>query len=302
MPSKNPTLRVVVSESEKTVIEAMAKAVGKSVSTFLKDLALGSQQVSQPNEVSQPSNPYTVGNISQVSQPVCVLGIGDKLPTAYELKPHKVERYSTTYRGHKRDWYVFPEDRVVAIWNKSANGAKTWLEVALHYPQTVWVEAIKVQSFAANPVSTLMDFQARFDRVAPFESQPAIAEAIAKGWQYDWVQLKGEDTASLLTSIAAQYLNDLPIADVEPDSAVDEVPSVLTINDLAARLTPQHLALSNAKSAKAKDRVIADLPLVLNDMKEKTCTTWTSARDIEGYAWLPVDATREEWARQPKLA
>ncbi|MEH2312174.1 MAG: hypothetical protein V7K35_12390 [Nostoc sp.] len=278
MPSKNPTLRVVVSESEKTVIEAMAKAVGKSVSTFLKDLALG----------SQPSH--------QVSQPVCVLAKGAKLTTEYELKPHLTEIVL------KRQWYIFSEARIVAVKNKSANGAKSWLEVAVEYPESVWVAASKDRDYHSLPLDTLRVYQGCLDRSIKFEQIPKVAEALQRGWQYEWVRLKSDEMEQLLTAIAAQYLNNLPIAEVQPVSTVDGVPSTLTKDALAARLAPKHLELSNAKSAKAKDRVIADLPLVLNDMKEKTCTTWTSARDIEGYAWLPVDATREEWARQLKPA
>lgn len=48
MPSHNPQIRVVVTESEKLIIEAKAKQAGKSVSGFLKDLALNYGEFNQP--------------------------------------------------------------------------------------------------------------------------------------------------------------------------------------------------------------------------------------------------------------
>ncbi|WP_375467786.1 hypothetical protein [uncultured Nostoc sp.] len=284
MPSSNPTLRVVVTEQEKQLIESLAKSVGKSVSTFLKDLALVSQQVSQLNEVSQPSKSFTAGNRGQVSQPVCVLAIGTKLPLVYEAKPFKIETISMGYKRHKRDWYVYPEDRVVAIWNKSANGSQKWLEVAEQFPEEVWLAATQGYHFSSSPLSTLREYQRAYNRIAEFDSQPIIAEAISRGWSYEWVKLKHSE--DILTNKAEIYLNNLPVAEVQPVSTVDEVPSVLTIEELATRLSlPNTSHLLSVGGAKMKPANIAK---------------FTSSHDPNSYTHLPTDATRQQWARQGK--
>ncbi|MEH2009770.1 plasmid mobilization protein [Nostoc sp.] len=55
MPSSKPNIRVVVTEAEKRIIEAKAKQIGKSVSSYLKDLALSSPEAnSQPVSQDHP--------------------------------------------------------------------------------------------------------------------------------------------------------------------------------------------------------------------------------------------------------
>lgn len=53
MPSSKPNIRVVVTESEKQIIEAKAKQAGKSVSSFLKDLALNGRYPGVDSQLEQ---------------------------------------------------------------------------------------------------------------------------------------------------------------------------------------------------------------------------------------------------------
>lgn len=66
MSSNNPQIRVVVTESEKLIIEAKAKQAGKSVSGYLKDLALNYGEFNQP--VSQDDS-----KVSQLEQQILVM-------------------------------------------------------------------------------------------------------------------------------------------------------------------------------------------------------------------------------------
>ncbi|MEH2451507.1 plasmid mobilization protein [Nostoc sp.] len=135
MPSSNPNIRVVVTESEKQIIEAKAKQMGKSVSSYLKYLALSSpgansQPVSQDDpRVSQLeqmvmdiqsqmvyinhklanlanpiANPEIPATIEEVSQPECDLPlVSPVLPIAdlvARLAPKHIELSTTkTDRG-----------------------------------------------------------------------------------------------------------------------------------------------------------------------------------------------------------
>ncbi|MEH2398698.1 hypothetical protein [Nostoc sp.] len=237
---------------------------------------------------------------------VCVLVIGTKLPLVYEEKPFKMETISMGYKRHKRDWYVYKEDRVVAIWNKSANGSQKWLEVAAQFPEEVWLAATKHRNFALEPLTTLRTHQAMYDRIPQFDSQPIIVEAIAKGWSYDWVNLKHSE--DILTNEAEKYLNNLPITEVKQDSAVDTelepanhpevanpVQQVISKANLAARLTAKWVANSGAKTDETKAKVSTTLSDTLMTKSVNKCPIWTAKFDPEGLSWQPTNATREQW-------
>ena len=129
MPSSNPNIRVVVTEAEKRIIEAKAKQMGKSVSSYLKGLALSSPEansqlvsqydlkVSQLEEMvmsiqaqiveinhklANLANPETLATIEEVNQPTVdtqdtsVLSIADLVdrltPKHIELSTAKTDR------------------------------------------------------------------------------------------------------------------------------------------------------------------------------------------------------------------
>lgn len=272
------------------------KAFAKGYKTQAEAFSALMQLVSIPKLTAQ--NPTQSKGIPNV----CVLSIGTKLDIAWELKPH------TTDKVLGRQWYVYTQERVVAIKAKSANGAKTWLEVAKQYPEAVWIAAIENTSFKYDPIKTLEDYLTGYDKISQFEQQPTIAEAIAKGWTYKWVSLRSDALQSDITEGAEKYLNSLPLPVVDavdtgvkpatqPEVDVLE-PQAISRADLADRLAAKHLELGTAKTDKAKANELANLPLILKDMKLKNCNKWSSARDPEGKAWQPTDDTREEWLPQ----
>jgi hypothetical protein len=279
MPSSNPTLRVVVTQSEKVLIESLAKQAGKSVSTYLKDLALGSQ----PNMVSQPSNPCVATDIAEVSQPVCV---GTKLPIDWELKQPIVANYAG------RQWYIYPVEKVVATRQKSANGAKTWLEVSATFHEDVWAVATKDSQWAQRALALLQQYNAAYctHRVA-FEALPEVTEALAKGWTYDWQNLDGTNTNRIILSDARRYLAALPAEAVEVTEAV-EVPMELTRDALVARLA------KTPGEAKTMAGTLQNVGKNGGNFKASIVAKWTAGRDTEGISWLPIDPIERAVWRQ----
>ncbi|WP_375470792.1 hypothetical protein [uncultured Nostoc sp.] len=238
-----------------------------------------------------------------------------------------------SYKGHKRDWYIFPEDRVVAIWNKSANGAKSWLEVAAQYPEAVWLAATKHRDFSAYPLTTLKECQTTYVLIGEFEQLPIIAEALEKGWSYEWTYLKyakqnlikeaTEHLKGLAESISKEELvsrmsasQDNPVSPpnlpldavsalepasqvstVEPDSQV--VADTLTKTELLGRFKTNPNTSSNR--LKTIELNIESVGGIL--LKPKKILEWSSTYDPEGLAWLPVDDSRELWRQaSPVLA
>ncbi|MDZ8137251.1 MAG: hypothetical protein RM049_18425 [Nostoc sp. DedQUE04] len=268
---------------------------------------------------------------------MCVFSIGTKLELSWELKKHLSEKYSMSYKGHKRDWYIFPEDRVVAIWNKSANGAKSWLEVAAQYPEAVWLAATKHRNFSTYPLTTLQEYQTTYARIAEFAQLPIIAEALEKGWAYEWTSLRSsediliEQATKHLKELAESISKDEPVSrlpasqdnpvlsphtldsvveqpmpevsqpsqdsTIEPDSQV--VPMTATNDELIARFkTNPNLDKGQLNSLAATMKTIGGKKL-----NKKSIKDFTTSRDPDGLEWQPVDATKLVWRQvSPVLA
>ncbi|MBW4678239.1 MAG: hypothetical protein KME52_30955 [Desmonostoc geniculatum HA4340-LM1] len=221
---------------------------------------------------------------NEVDKSVCVSKLGDKLPPQWELKSAIEETIKN------RKWYVFPDDRVVAITQKSANGAKRWLEVAAEYSDEIWHEAKTDNRFKYQPVTTLNRALAEYqDRLAKMQ-HPAIAQALADGWQttkWHWglpdLVREAEDYLQMLNPCVCDT-SDQPGHDLK-----------LTRDALADRLAPKHISLSTAKTERGRLNTLKDLPQVLTGIGKNKIAQWTTERDPEGLTWEPIDESREYW-------
>ncbi|MEH2309510.1 hypothetical protein [Nostoc sp.] len=253
--------------------------------------------------VEKPVKVFT-GN--EVYQSVCVFRLGDKLPPQWELKSAIEETIKN------RKWYVFPDDRVVAIIQKSANGSKRWLEVAAEYPDEIWHEANTDNRFKYQPVTTLNGTLAEYqDRLSKMQ-HPVIAEALTKGWEPQSRKWRWELEA--LVNEAEDYL--LVVNQPEPIQTQEVYQSVcdtsesllgsqvtpeslrLSTDDLVSRLAPKHVELSTAKTDRGRANVLRDLPATLAKIKDTNMAQWTAERDPEGLSWYPTDESREHWTTE----
>jgi hypothetical protein len=218
----------------------------------------------------------------KVYQSVCV---GEILPHQWELKPALEETIK------RRRWYLFPDDQVVAVKQKTANGSKSWLEVAVVYPDKVCDEAKTNSRFQYKAVTTLLEYQEKM-------THPTIAEAVAKGWEPEWW---GEMLKSLVRE-AGDYLlvnqsEALHIKQVyQGVCATEEKPLVLTRDALVDRLFPEHLSLSTpAKNDEGRDNIKRALSDTLANIKPTKASQGTAKRDPDELKWQPTDETREMW-------
>ncbi|WP_154655841.1 hypothetical protein [Fortiea contorta] len=223
---------------------------------------------------------------------VCV---GEKLGLEWLLK----ESLEQVIKGQK--WYVFPHERVVAVKQKSANGSKTWLEVAAEYPREVWEDAQSDTLFTYSPLTILGKSLKSYEDKQAKLNHPTIAEALQKGWvTYKW-HWAIEDLVKLAEDylvLVSQPPEPLGVAEVtEPPK-----PTELTQDALSARLAPGHVAKQAPKSEKAKANTILDIPAILAKIKPSNMARWTSERDPEGLAWIPSDETRSTWVARVGVA
>ncbi|MBN4004801.1 hypothetical protein [Nostoc sp. LPT] len=238
----------------------------------------------------------------------CVFRLGDRLPPQWELKSTIEETIKN------RKWYVFPDDQVVAITQKSANGSKRWLEVAAEYPDEIWHEANTDNRFKHQPVTTLNGALAEYqDKLAKMQ-HPAIAEVIMKGWEnhrWHWdledLVREAEDYLLLVNQpepiqTKEVYQNVCDTSESLLGSQITQEPLRLSTDALVERLTPKHISLSTAKTERGRLNTIKDLPQVLAGIGKPKIAQWTADRDPEGLIWEPADETRGTWvAIQPKV-
>ncbi|MDZ8066098.1 MAG: hypothetical protein RMY64_10745 [Nostoc sp. DedQUE08] len=238
---------------------------------------------------------------NEVYQSVCVFRLGDKLPPQWELKSAIEETIKN------RKWYVFPDDRVVAIIQKSANGSKKWLEVAAEYPDEIWHEAKTDNKFKYQPVTTLNGALGEYqDRLAKMQ-QPAIALALANGWQttkWHWdlsdLVREAEDYLQVVNQsepIQTQevYQSVCDTSESLLGSQITQEPLRLSKDALVERLAPKHVSLSTANTDEGRANIRRELPTTLHGIKAAKIPKWTAERDPEGLTWEPTDDTREHW-------
>ncbi|MFN6537052.1 MAG: hypothetical protein RM021_011855 [Nostoc sp. EkiNYC01] len=245
----------------------------------------------------------------------CVFRLGDKLPPHWELKTALEEK------NKGRLWFVYPDDQIVTIIQKSPNGAKRWLEVAAEYPDEVWRDVKADSSFKYQPVTTLNKYLVDYQDTQTKMQHPAIAEAIAKGWEthrWHWdledLVKDAEDYLLLVNrpepiqtkevyqsvcetseaSLISEISLEIPTAPVEYPSSTPGT-LILPISDLADRLAHKHIELSTAKTDRGRANVLKDLPATLAKIKSSNIAQWTTDRDPEMLAWKPMDETRNTW-------
>ncbi|MBH8565097.1 hypothetical protein I8748_23420 [Nostoc sp. CENA67] len=249
-----------------------------------KDFDTQAEAFKALRQVYQGVNPTNTLLSGKVYQSVCV---GEILPHQWELKPALEETIK------RRRWYVFSDDQVVAVKQKTANGSKSWLEVAVVYPDKVWDEAKTDSRFQYKPVTTLLEYQEKMEH-------PAIAEAVAKGWQPEWwgemlknLVREAEDYLQVVNQSEALQIKEV----YQGVCTTEDKPLVLTLtmDTLADRLAPRHLSLSTVKTDKGRANILRDLPATLAKIRVGNIAEWTTERDPDGLTWQPTDETRETW-------
>ncbi|MBO1046853.1 MAG: hypothetical protein HEQ10_03445 [Dolichospermum sp. DEX182a] len=254
------------------------------------------RQVYQEKPVYQPKSSLD----KEVYQSVCY-PIGAKLPDNWGLKTHKQEKKD-------RLWYVFPDDQVVAIKKKTANGSQSWLEVAAIYPSEVWKTAKSSSTFEHNPITALIRADTAYKDEQVKLTDPTVIQALSKGWDllpHEW-KLWGLPE---IVSAANDYLLMVNQSEALPDAEVyqsvcdsQEPLATLTTAELSNRLLPKHLALSNTKTDKGRDNVLKGLSDTLVKMKATKAIQWTADRDPDGLPWIPDDEPREIWVQATAIA
>ncbi|RCJ36926.1 hypothetical protein A6770_14970 [Nostoc minutum NIES-26] len=238
---------------------------------------------------NQTGIPVEQASDNRYTQSVCV---GHQLPVDWELRDPLVEKIEG------RKWYVFPNDQVVATKQKSANGSKSWLEVAVEFSEEVWKDAKSDRRFKYHPVTTLKQVLAEYQDKLAKTQHPAIAEALDKGWVFqDWhwglEQIIREAEDYLLIVNQSEPIQVEEVYHSVCDDKED--PLALTMNALVDRLAPKHLDLSTAKTDRGKANTLRDLPATLAKIRNNNISQWTSERDPEGYSWRPTDEARATW-------
>jgi hypothetical protein len=89
------------------------------------------------------------------------------------------------------------------------------------------------------------------------------------------------------------------ILDCNTTSHTEEIQETvtLTLAELAARL-----AIGSGQEPKALAGSLGSIGVIRNDKTQTNLTkikSWTSGKDPEGIAWLPVDSRRTHWVSQP---
>ncbi|MEH2293292.1 plasmid mobilization protein [Nostoc sp.] len=257
MPSIKPKFQVVVSEAEKVIIESKAKLTGKSVSSFLKDLALSYDQITQP--VTQPDLKVTQleqqviimqAQISDINQKLC--NLPNLLPNleresiGVQLLSKKLGMPQDILRQWAKDAYQSSEEMLSVGWNL-ANRDK--------------------QGEPWYPMSTSGGI---WQRTNPTPEHEEVTQPIQP-------VTYSEETESTLDNL------EVPQVSLE----TSQEPLVLTRAELAQRFT---------KTPKEAQTLAATLSTLGGaKMKMKTIADWTAKKDPEGLTWEPIDETREYW-------
>ena len=145
--------------------------------------------------------------------------VGAKLPTSWELKPHLVEAGSVT------KWLVFPEELVVAVVEKSANGSQKYLRVCKEYPEAVWQIAKASKYWQPKPATTLELTQVKY-------FHPTITQARELGWSIRHSAMAIFDLEYLLEEAEEFILNSTATlsSPVDPNDASNVPASRLSMD------------------------------------------------------------------------
>ncbi|MBD2006879.1 MULTISPECIES: hypothetical protein [Cyanophyceae] len=176
--TKTIGLRLAPHVAEK--LDRLCQLRGQSRVELVTDLIMG---------VNRESGVNTAKTLQakDVNKSVCVIAVGTKLPSTWDIKADEGERKGLREKIFGKLWYVFPEDRVVAVKKKSANGTQQWLEVAKVYPDEVWDEAESElrKCRVYSPVTTLETCLSEYQAGLAYESNPIVIEAKQKGFKLE---------------------------------------------------------------------------------------------------------------------
>ncbi|MBD1929027.1 hypothetical protein H6F74_22665 [Trichocoleus sp. FACHB-90] len=207
-------------------LERLCQLSGQTKAEVVTTLIMG---VNGENGVNVAKPKYNKG----VNKSVCVWEVGTKLPSTWDIKAYAGEPKGLHEKILGKLWYVFPEDRVVAVKKKSANGNKQWLEVVKVYPDEVWDKvAFDTEGYrVSNPVTKLEECLKRYQGRIARESHPIVIEAKQKGWQVNLNKYYAQRlTLEELLAEAEEYLAQLEAtpAIAEVHSARSEMSPVLS--------------------------------------------------------------------------
>lgn len=167
--------------------------------------------------IDKAVNSLNTLSAANVNRSVCY-PVGQKLPLTWEAKEHLKEKMAVHI------WLVYPEDRVVAVKGKSANGSKSYLEVAATYPEQVWLDAQKSAYWQSAPVTALERANRQLELQASKDSHPRVKEALARGWQPNGYYYHNslEDAVAYAEEYLADMAQDVAVTEVvlpEPEAA-----------------------------------------------------------------------------------
>ncbi|MBD2566414.1 hypothetical protein [Anabaena lutea] len=263
---------------------------------------------------------------NSVNKSVCSYPIGAKLPIEWELKVGKYK----TQKVEQREFLVFPDDRVVAFWNKSLNGNRKWLEVAKVYPDAVWEIAKPRIDRDYAPITALEEALALWEAK---ENHPSIIKAKVVGWSDTKYQRFGWDLQDAVEA-ADEFLAKLEASAPLPDNRLGDQPSspldntvetgeplevgkdatvpqisqdtpdptekiMDTLGGVPRKLTKSALVERLAKTPKEAKHYETQLKSM---RRERVIREWTAERDPDGLSWIPTDDTREFWTPATAIA
>jgi hypothetical protein len=274
MPSKKPAITVRASEAKKATWEQAAKARGISLAQLL-ELATDTLLASETSGVTAP----TIGKVLKGSE------VDHLLLTATDLKQDTPGRYDK-----KRKPLTLAEG---TIWlpGKSANGTQQTLTAiamvdpvmltrmrdtdsiyGLYQAQKLYAEILTLPGFT--------ELSEKGQDKARFRCWSEARSPDAETWKAYLEDLKEDLIAAKPTPVA--FIPELPqlpqVATATPQARV----AILTIDMLVSRFQDpgSRTALTNVGGAK---------------MNREKIVRFTSSKDPEDLAWVPMDASRETW-------